>query len=118
VLCQAKIMDIATGNYNHLDHVVGGPTGGRYQVDILREYAKTQNALACYVLYNSGLSNLSGQFDPTNTGCFVVSADDINTQIIAHVHAQYTGDTSLTWQAIKPKASTWDVLATYLYPLQ
>jgi uncharacterized protein DUF6615 len=119
LVIQAKILDLGTLQYNHLAHRVGG---GAYQVDLLLNQAavlqQTPGAnrpvRAFYVLYNSGPSDQHGNYDLSDCGCFAVPAADMRIQIMQNVNAVRTGDTSLTWAAIKPKAMEWRRLVFYL----
>jgi hypothetical protein len=101
VYCQAKILDWQNGNYPHLAHRVGGPTG-QLQVDILLNAAQQNNAAAYYVLYNyTFYDGRLTEYNNPNNGVFVVPANLMKNQIDNFVNDVYTGNTSLHWSSIK-----------------
>jgi len=67
------IADLRDGHYQQLKHWVGKGTARKKQVDLLLEYARVNDYIPLYLLYNY----VGHKFDPTNSsthGCTAISA--------------------------------------------
>lgn len=85
---QAKKLDVKTGRYASLNHVVGNGATAEYQHNILEVYAKANRAIPLYAFYNyfqlpdySDLWNCPLPFDLTKLGCTVTPLKNVKTAI-------------------------------------
>lgn len=93
---QAKKLDSNTKRYTALNHKVGLPPNEEYQHDILERYAKANDAIPLYALYNyielddfTPFWQCNLDIDISKFGCTVTSLENINKAIRTHGHRSF-----------------------------